>query len=89
MEVFLLLKKIFQIHKKRQNYFRKRPLEKAFKSGQLNAYKHDGFWKCMDTIRDKQVIEEILKRKNYEIVCNWLKWIYRQKFYKKSSKKKL
>jgi len=29
------------------------PLEKLAKDGKLNAYKHNGFWKCMDTIRDK------------------------------------
>ena len=23
------------------------------------AYKHDGFWQCMDTIRDKQKLEEL------------------------------
>ena len=64
MEVFLLLKKKFlKFIKNDKTILEKRPLEKAFKTGQLNAYKHDGFWKCMDTIRDKQVIEEILKKK--------------------------
>jgi glucose-1-phosphate cytidylyltransferase len=29
------------------------PLEKLAKDNQLNAYKHKGFWKCMDTLRDK------------------------------------
>jgi glucose-1-phosphate cytidylyltransferase len=29
------------------------PLEQAARSGELMAYKHDGFWKCMDTLRDK------------------------------------
>jgi glucose-1-phosphate cytidylyltransferase len=40
----------------------KKPLEKASKFKQLNAFKHYGFWKCMDTIRDKQIIEQILKK---------------------------
>ena len=40
----------------------KKPLEKASKLKQLNAFKHYGFWKCMDTIRDKQIIEQILKK---------------------------
>ena len=34
------------------------------KKKQLSAFKYDGFWICMDTIRDKQVIEEILRKKS-------------------------
>ena len=30
---------------------------------ELLAFKHKGFWQCMDTIRDKQIIEESLRRK--------------------------
>jgi glucose-1-phosphate cytidylyltransferase len=29
------------------------PLEQLAKAGQLNAYKHDGFWRAMDTLKDK------------------------------------
>ncbi len=29
------------------------PLERLASDGQLSAYHHDGFWKCMDTLRDK------------------------------------
>ena len=33
----------------------------------LSAYKHFGYWYCMDTIRDKEIIEKILKKKlNFE-----------------------
>jgi glucose-1-phosphate cytidylyltransferase len=35
------------------------PLEKLAKDGQLNAYKHTGFWKPMDAMRDKIVLEEL------------------------------
>jgi glucose-1-phosphate cytidylyltransferase len=35
------------------------PLEKAAKQGQLMAYRHEGFWQCMDTKRDNDVLEEI------------------------------
>ena len=38
--------------------FEKAPLETAAKQGQLMAYKHEGFWQCMDTQRDKQQLEE-------------------------------
>mgnify|MGYP001429131789 CR=1 FL=1 len=40
----------------------KTPLEKATKLGQLYAYKHYGFWKCMDTKRDKDVLEKLIKK---------------------------
>ena len=35
----------------------KAPLEQAAKMGQLMAYKHDGFWQCMDTVREMQQLE--------------------------------
>jgi glucose-1-phosphate cytidylyltransferase len=35
------------------------PLENTARSGQLKAYLHDGFWQCMDTVRDKNVLEEL------------------------------
>lgn len=35
------------------------PLERLAKEGQLMAYKHDGFWQCMDTQRDKQRLEAL------------------------------
>ena len=37
----------------------KEPLENLSKEGQLVAYKHNGFWKCMDTLRDKNQLEEM------------------------------
>ena len=37
----------------------KAPLENLAKDGQLMAYCHEGFWKCMDTQRDKQQLEEL------------------------------
>lgn len=33
------------------------PLEHLAQGGQLAAYKHDGFWQCMDTLRDKEYLE--------------------------------
>jgi glucose-1-phosphate cytidylyltransferase len=35
------------------------PMENLAKDGQLMAYKHEGFWQCMDTIRDKNHLEEM------------------------------
>ena len=38
------------------------PLEHLAKDGQLMAYRHDGFWQCMDTLRDKKLLEELWDR---------------------------
>ncbi len=35
------------------------PLEKVAKMGELMAYRHDGFWQCMDTKRDRDTLEEL------------------------------
>lgn len=37
--------------------FEKKPLELAAKNGELMAFKHQGFWQCMDTQRDKKKLE--------------------------------
>lgn len=39
--------------------FEKAPLENLARDGQLMVYRHDGFWKCMDTQRDKQQLEKM------------------------------
>lgn len=44
--------------------FEKEPLETVAKEGQLIAYKHDGFWKCMDTLRDKNELEKMWNTNN-------------------------
>jgi len=38
------------------------PLEKAAHEGQLMAYRHSGFWQCMDTKRDHEVLEGLYKK---------------------------
>lgn len=35
------------------------PLEKATKMGELMAYQHEGFWQCMDTKRDHEMLEKL------------------------------
>jgi len=35
------------------------PMEQLARDGQLMAYKHDGFWQCMDTLRDKRLLNEL------------------------------
>lgn len=41
--------------------FEKEPLETIALEGQLKAYRHLGFWQCMDTLRDKQLLEKLWK----------------------------
>lgn len=38
------------------------PLVRLATEGQLSAYKHTGFWQCMDTLRDKVMLEELWAR---------------------------
>ena len=39
--------------------FEKEPLEKLAKNGKLAAFKHYGFWQCMDNMRDKLILEQL------------------------------
>ncbi|MCI9646302.1 MAG: glucose-1-phosphate cytidylyltransferase [Lachnospiraceae bacterium] len=51
-------------------YFEREPLERLAGDGQLTAYKHKGFWKCMDTLRDKEVLEQLWATGQAE----WKRW---------------
>lgn len=35
------------------------PMESLAKDGQLKAYRHEGFWQCMDTLRDKKLLQSL------------------------------
>lgn len=39
-------------------------LERLAAIGQLAAYRHEGFWQCMDTLRDKRILEDLWQRGN-------------------------
>ncbi len=41
--------------------FEKEPLESLARNGQLTAYCHHGFWQCMDTLRDRRLLEALWK----------------------------
>ena len=43
-------------------YLEREPLEKAANKGELVAYKHTGFWQCMDTKRDLDNLEEVYSK---------------------------
>lgn len=53
-----------------KTFFEKEPLENLAKDGQLMAFKHSGFWKCMDTLRDKETLEYLCKTNQ----APWIKW---------------
>jgi glucose-1-phosphate cytidylyltransferase len=40
-------------------FLEREPLEKAVALGELMAYKHEGFWQCMDTKRDHELLESL------------------------------
>ena len=41
--------------------FEREPMEKIASEGQMMCYKHTGFWQCMDTLRDKEKLENLWK----------------------------
>ena len=60
---FVIQPGFFKFIKNDSTYLEREPLEKATKKKQLAAFKHDGFWQCMDTKRDRDKLNEILKSK--------------------------
>ena len=57
--------KIFKYLKNDQTYLERDPLEKLSNKGQLYAFKHYGFWQCMDTLRDKELLEKSIRKKQH------------------------
>ena len=60
---FIFNKRIFLYLKKDSEMLEKEPMSLLVKNKELKAYKHSGFWQCMDTMRDKKYLNDILKRK--------------------------
>lgn len=50
--------------------FEKEPLERLANEGQLMSYMHKGFWQCMDSIREKQMLEKLIEKNK----APWIKW---------------
>ena len=48
-------------------FLEKEPLEKLAKQKKLFAFKHNGFWQCMDTKRDKDFLDSIIKNKKIDL----------------------
>lgn len=68
---FVLEPGVFKYIKKGDNtVWEKQPLENLAKDGCLSVYKHAGFWKCMDTLRDKIELEHLWQSGK----ANWKVW---------------
>ena len=65
VKFWIMNKIIFRYIKNDKTYLERSPLEKIASKGQLTAFKHDGFWQCMDTLRDKEILEKKIKDKDY------------------------
>ena len=50
---------VFEYIEDDHTVFEKEPLERLATEGQLGCYKHTGFWQCMDTMRDKERLENL------------------------------
>ena len=56
---FVLEPKVFDYIDGPMTAFEREPLERLATDGELMAYRHDSFWQCMDTVRDKVLLEEL------------------------------
>ena len=60
---FVLNKKIFKYLKGKNLVFERKPLINLSKDKQLKVFKHNGYWRCMDNLNEKNNLEEIFKNK--------------------------
>ena len=57
---FVFSSKIFNFLSKKNQMLEKQAMEKLTQKEQLMAFKHTGFWQCMDNIRDKNLLNELI-----------------------------
>lgn len=67
---FVLNPKVIDLIQDDQTVWEKEPMEKLAESGNMHAYFHKGFWQPMDTLRDKQQLEELWTNQK----APWKKW---------------
>jgi glucose-1-phosphate cytidylyltransferase len=61
---FVLNKKIFKyINDDEDCIFERQPLQNLSKDSELMAFKHEGFWHPMDTLRDKKILNDLLQKR--------------------------
>lgn len=67
---FVLSPKCLDLIESESTVWERDPLEKLTEMGQLMAYEHTGFWQSMDTLRDKNLLEDLWVEGN----APWKKW---------------
>lgn len=55
---FVIEPKVFDYIEGDDTQWEKEPLERLAKDGELMAYRHTSFWQCMDTLREKHILEK-------------------------------
>lgn len=65
----VLNKKIINYIDDENEMFEQKPLQKLSNNNMLSAYKHYGFWQCMDTLREKHKLDELISSNK----APWLK----------------
>ena len=60
---FLVLNyKVFDYLIKKNHMFEREPISKLCKKKEISAFKHKDKWQCMDTMRDKMILQDLLKK---------------------------
>lgn len=67
---FVCQPEVFKYITSDNTFFEREPLEKLALEGELYTYKHKGFWRPMDTLRDKTLLEDMIENKS----APWIKW---------------
>ena len=67
---FVLNPEVARFIKGDETVFEREPLEALASEGELVAYRHDGFWQSMDTLRDKRLLESLWEQGN----APWKTW---------------
>tara|TARA_A100001011_G_scaffold387826_1_gene466325 strand:- start:10256 stop:10945 length:690 start_codon:yes stop_codon:yes gene_type:complete len=60
---FVIQPEFIDLIKNDKTFLEQEPFQIATKKRQLLAYKHKGFWQCMDTLRDKKILEKKIREK--------------------------
>ena len=60
---FVFEPEIFDYINGDNTFLERQPMQKISKKNKLGAYKHRGFWQCMDTMRDREILEKLIKKK--------------------------
>ncbi|MFC1677255.1 glucose-1-phosphate cytidylyltransferase [Planctomycetota bacterium] len=67
---FVCESEVFDYLEDDKTIFERQPLENLASDGQLYAYRHKGFWKCMDTLRDKTQLNQLWETNQ----AKWKNW---------------